>query len=109
MARFKGKVGYVITEKVNDALHPNKWVSKNVEKIYSGDTLKNVSKWQVNQDSTNDNITDTNSISIMADAFAYENFMHIRYIIFMGVKWKVLSVEPQRPRLILQIGGVYNG
>ena len=48
-------------------------------------------------------------ISIVANEFAY-NFMHlIRYATWRGVKWKVTSVEPQYPRLLLSLGGVYNG
>ena len=31
------------------------------------------------------------------------------YVELMGEKWKVTDVEIQYPRLILSIGGVYNG
>ena len=32
----------------------------------------------------------------------------MRYVEFMGAKWKISSVEVQYPRLILTVGGVYN-
>jgi len=60
-------------------------------------------------DQVNDNLTIANEISIVADPYAYENFHAMRYVEFMGAKWKISNVEVQRPRLILTIGGVYNG
>ena len=57
----------------------------------------------------NDDININNSISIVADPYAYENFHNMRYAILEGVKWKITNVEINRPRLILTIGGVYNG
>ena len=41
--------------------------------------------------------------------FYYNHFTMIRYIEWMGVKWKVNNVEVQYPRLTLHIGGVFNG
>lgn len=32
----------------------------------------------------------------------------MRYIEFMGAKWKITNIEVQYPRLILTVGGVYN-
>ena len=58
--------------------------------------------------SLNDNLNISNEFSIIADPFAYENFQNMRYIVFMGAKWKITSVEVQYPRLILTVGGVYN-
>ena len=58
--------------------------------------------------SINDNLNISNEFSIIADPFAYENFQNMRYIVFMGAKWKITSVEVQYPRLILTVGGVYN-
>lgn len=60
-------------------------------------------------ESLNDDINVANEISIVADPFAMQNFHKMRYVVFMGEKWKVSSVEVQYPRLILTIGGIYNG
>ena len=46
--------------------------------------------------------------SIIADPFAYQNFHAMRYIEWMGAKWKITKVNVQSPRLILSVGGVYN-
>lgn len=104
MAKFYGVVGYSTT--VETA--PGVWEEVPVERSYFGDVLKNTRKWQ-NGENLNDNLEVSNMISIVADPFAYENFHAIRYVEWMGAKWKVPLVDVQRPRLILTIGGVYNG
>ena len=50
----------------------------------------------------------SNEFSIVADPFAYANFHSMRFIEYMGAKWKISNVEVQYPRLILTVGGVYN-
>ena len=57
----------------------------------------------------NDDMTINNEIRILADAFAYQNFQNIRYVEWMGTKWKVKSATIARPRIVLEIGGEYNG
>ena len=105
MAKYFGKIGYIITEEVS----PGIWKPKTTEREYSGDIIKNTSRWSESSDSTNDNLTLNSQISIVADPFAYQNFCSMKYIHYLGVKWKITSVDPQRPRLVLTIGGVYNG
>lgn len=103
MGKFYGKVGYLTTSETR----PGVWAEDIVEKNYYGDVSKKMSKWQVGE-GLNDDKTYSAEISIVADAFAYENFSNIKYIEFMGAKWKVNSIEIQRPRLILTMGGLYN-
>lgn len=103
MGKFYGKVGYLTTSETR----PGIWAEDIVEKNYYGDVSKKMSKWQVGE-GLNDDKTYSAEISIVADAFAYENFSNIKYIEFMGAKWKVNSIEIQRPRLILTMGGLYN-
>lgn len=104
MAKFYGKIGYV----QNVESEPGYWEEKAIEKNYYGDITRNISNYQ-NGGQVNDNINLNNTISIVADPYANENFQHIRYVIIKGTKWKVNSVEIQYPRLILTVGGVYNG
>lgn len=103
MAKFYGNIGYVITQETK----PGVWEEIPVVKQYCGEQLNTRSKWQTSN-YLNDNIDISNQLSIVADPFAYQNFHSIRYVEFQGCKWKVTSVEIQRPRLILSIGGVYN-
>ena len=81
---------------------------KIVEYPYYGDLTRNTRQLQ-SSETLNDDINVANEISIVADPFAYQNFYRMRYVGFMGTRWKVTKVEVQYPRLILTIGGVYNG
>lgn len=105
MAKWYGKVGYIVTKEVE----PGDWRPESVERPYYGDLMKNISKWSPANNKTNDDLNISNQISIVADPFAYQNFQSIRYVEFMGAVWDVTSVEVQYPRLILTVGGVYNG
>lgn len=104
MAKFYGPVGYVVDEEEA----PDVIVEKPVEKFYKGDLVKNYRKME-NSNELNDNITVSNQISIVADAYAYSHIFAMRYVKWMGVAWEVTSVDVQAPRLILSLGGVYNG
>lgn len=103
MARFYGAVGYAETKETAKDV----WEEEITERFYTGDVLRNTRRWD-NGEHLNDNLNVNNSISIVADAYACQKFFAIRYVIWMGVKWKVTNVEVQRPRLLLTIGGVYN-
>lgn len=104
MPKFYGIIGYAITRETE----PGLWQDDIVERKYYGDVLRNT-KRNENGLSVNDNIKINNSVSIVADAYAYEHFFDMRYIEWMGAKWKIETVEVQRPRLLLTMGGVYNG
>ncbi len=103
--KFYGKIGYT---SVNEVV-PGVWEEALVERTYKGDILQgHYSQWSNASGSTNDDLRISSRVSIVADAFALEHFSTIRYVELYGQKWKVSSVEPQRPRLILSLGGVYN-
>lgn len=104
MAKFYGVIGYSETVETS----PGVWAEQVTERTYTGDVLRNTRRWE-NGEHLNDDLNINNSISIVADAFAYQNFFAIRYAQWMGSRWKVTNVEVQRPRLILTLGGVYNG
>ena len=106
MGKWYGKVCYATPVEVK----PSVWKDDFVERTYYGDLTRNISKWSTTADSTNDNLDLNNQISIVADPYAYEHFYSMRYVEFRGTKWKVSDVDAsQYPRLILSIGGVYNG
>lgn len=104
MAKFYGSVGYAV--QVQTA--PGVWKEQIKEYPYSGDLLRNIFKAQ-SAENLNDDLNIANEISILADPFARENFHRMRYVCYMGAKWKITSVDAsQYPRLILKVGGVYN-
>lgn len=104
MAKFYGKVGY--GETVESA--PGVWEDTIVEYYYYGDVVKNSRKLQ-DSEYLNSDLTVGNSISIVADAYANEHFFAMRYIQWAGTLWIVSDIEVQSPRLLLRLGGVYNG
>ena len=104
MAKFYGKIGYA----ENVETRPGVWRPTITEREYFGDLVRNTRRLE-SASQINDNINISNEISIVADPYAYQNFHSMRYVEFMGAKWKISSVEDQYPRLILSIGGVYNG
>lgn len=104
MAKFYGLIGYAVPEETA----PGVWEDRMVEHSYYGDVIRNNRKLQPSNQ-LNDNIVVSNEISILSDPFANENFHFMRYVTFMGTKWKVSNVDVQYPRLVLTLGEVYNG
>lgn len=104
MAKFYGKVGYIQTVESE----PGYWEEKAIERDYYGDITRNTSRYQ-NGGQVNEDIVINNILSIVADPYANENFQHMRYVEWMGAKWKISNVEVQYPRLLLTLGGMYNG
>ena len=104
MAKFYGKIGYANTVETK----PGVYEEQIVERSYYGDLIRNTRRLQ-SVDQVNDDINISNEISIVADPYATNNFHTMRYAIFMGTKWKISNVEVSYPRLILTLGGVYNG
>lgn len=102
--RFYGKVGYGAP--VETAPGVNSVVITEVS--YFGDVVRN-SRVLREGDRVNDDLSVDNSISIVADAYAIQNIFAIRYVEWMGTLWVVSHVDVQSPRLLLRLGGVYNG
>ena len=103
MAKWYGKIGYA--EQVETA--PGVWEEKTTVRQYYGDVVRNVRKLEPSGE-VNDNINVSMEISIVADPYAIQNFHSIRYIEFMGTKWKINNVEVSYPRLILTLGDICN-
>ena len=106
MAKFRGEIGF--GESTENPPGSGIWMDTITVKTYSGDVFRSMRKTQEGEQ-LNDDLSISNSVSIVADAFANDNLFAIRYVIWMGTKWKVTDVEVKRPRLILELGGVYNG
>lgn len=110
MAKFYGAIGY------GESVESVRGVWKDVitEHMHYGDVLRNSRMLKETRNpkqgqNINDDLSVGNSISIVADAYAAENFFAMRYIRWMGALWVVANVDVQFPRLILKLGGVYSG
>lgn len=104
MAKFYGAVGYI--EDDDSVLDVT--IERPIERMYKGDLVKNSRRLE-NGVGLNDNISISNRISIVADPYANNHMHAMRYVKWRGVAWKVTNVEVEPPRLILTLGGVYNG
>lgn len=104
MSKFYGEVGYA--ERYEKS--PGVWRDRLVTRNHFGDVIRNNRRLQ-SSDSVNDDINVSVKISIVSNPYSDMHFHSIRYVKFMGAKWKVTDVDPQPPRLILTLGGVYNG
>ena len=104
--KYFGKIGYV--ETVNTPEDPDVYTERITERNYYGDVVRD----NRNLESTsnlNDDFSVSGQFSIVADSYAYKHFRYIRYVEYLGVKWKVTSVDPlSRPRIIITVRGVYN-
>ena len=105
MAKYYGNIGYVETVETEPGLY-----EEQIKELpYYGDTIRDTRMLQSSL-GINDNINISTQISIVADPYAYEHIYAMRYAVYQGAKWKVTSADPsQRPRIILTLGGLYNG
>lgn len=105
MNKWCGKIGFTYTGEIE----PGLWVENEIiERTYFGEIMSN--KWKrQNSGNINDDINISNQISILADPYARNHVSTMTWIEFSHEKWKVMDVEVQYPRLIINMGGVYNG
>lgn len=104
MSKWFGKIGYADLVETS----PGVWVEEIVTRDYYGD-LTRISRRLQSDDQLNDEITISNELSIIVDPYANDHFHSMRYAECHGTKWKVSSVEVKYPRLIISLGGVFNG
>lgn len=106
MARFYGEVGYGTT--VESPPGSGVWKDDITEVSYYGDIVR-TSRQLLAGDKVNSDISVSNSISIVADEFANQNILAMRYVRWRNVLWIVSDVDVEAPRLVLRLGGAYNG
>lgn len=104
MAKFHDKIGFVTSTETVAGV----WADTATEREYYGEVIRQTKEWR-EASQVNDNLTVGNRITVVGDDFATLNLATMRYIIWGGVYWKISNIEIQRPRLILSLGGVYNG
>lgn len=102
--KFYGPVGFVeVVEK-----RPGVKTMVPVEYSYAGDVLKRSLRFQAGE-SVNDSIVPSQQISILADPYARSHAGSMKYVKWMGTAWKISEISVEYPRLILTLGGAYNG
>lgn len=103
--RFFGEIGFGFPE----VKRPGVQDYRIEERKYYGDVRQSTQTMSTADSVLTERRFNT-TISVVADAFALENFTAIKYIKWAGSLWTVTSVRSdQRPRLLLMLGEVYNG
>lgn len=104
MSKFTGLVGYV----TQGETAPGVWSPVDNPKKMKGDVLRQSSSSQ-NDNKVNSDISLNHRVSLLGDSYAFTNYYAIKWIELNGRKWEVASVELQRPRIIVTVGGLWNG
>lgn len=104
MAKYYGKIGFSKSVETK----PGVWEDHICERSYAGDVLQNTRRIQ-NTENLIDDVVVSNRISIVADDFATQNLPFVRYAVWNRNYFQVTSYEYSYPRIILTLGGLYNG
>jgi hypothetical protein len=104
MTKFFGPIGFGETIETKPGVYEDVITERN----YVGDVQRS-SRQEHAADKVNSDISVNNVISILSDQYANEHLFAIRYILWSGALWTVTDAELQSPRLLLRLGGVYNG
>lgn len=104
MAKYAGNVCYV-TEVESP---PGVWRKEETVVRMYGDILRTASVFQ-GAERINKNITLQNRISLLANSIGMSNFYNIQWIEYLGTKWEVTLIDIVSPRIIVTLGGIWNG
>lgn len=105
MEKFYGKIGFTNTTEVR----PGIWTEGSpIERYYYGNIIKNDRRWE-KAENINDDFNINCQISIISDSFAINNIYKMKYVELFNSLWKITSANVSYPRVILTLGGVYNG
>jgi len=104
MAKFSGLVGYVTQEETV----PGVWTDVVKERKMKGDIIRQSSTSR-SSEFVHDDVSLNHRISLIGDAYAFDNYYNIRWVKMDTILWKVNSIEIQRPRIIVTLGEVWNG
>lgn len=101
--KWSGMIGFMIQKETS----PGIWESIFVERKYIGD-LSNRSYRYQNSNEVHDDVSVSNTISIVSDSYIHDNYGYIRYVTYKGFKWKVDNIKISAPRILLTLGGMFN-
>lgn len=102
MAKYYGMIGFATQVETR----PGVWEDSIEERPYKGDVLRGGRRFD-RSDNVNDDFTITNVFSIVSDAYLYSHIPALRYLVYLGSKFKITSVDVDRPRVTINVGGVY--
>lgn len=105
--KYSGMAG-VVEDSIE--ISPGIWKPAGVREIKAtGDFVSSRKEFSVRSDSTNDDVTMSNTISIVMSKDLFNNLSNLRYLTVNGARYKVTSFEINRPRIVITLGGLWNG
>lgn len=107
MAKYSGYLGCIPESR---EIEPGIWTTGEdaVELFVVGDIISAVKNYSTTE-VVSDDMSVSNRISIVANSDVINSMGTLRYVTLYGKKWKITSVEMQGVRLILSLGGLWNG
>lgn len=102
--KFSGKIGVCEYREVSPGRTRPVVTSLNG---YKGDITR-TRRWS-NGERVNDELGLSSVVSIVADPHLFDHVGEIAFVEVYGSKWKVTDIQVSPPRLILTLGGLYNG
>lgn len=104
MAKYAGKVGFATQTETS----PGVWEDVTVERLMKGDVIR--ANTTISMDGkVNGDVTFNHRVSLVGASLPLMEYYNIKYITLDGYKWEVKSIEIQRPRIIVTLGGMWNG
>ena len=104
MPKCSGIIGYALAGETQ----PGVWTEGITEKKYYGDIVRD-NRRIIDQGEINSNVNINNNISVVTNKFMLENMAFMRYISYANSKWKITAIDIRPPRMIITLGGLYNG
>lgn len=100
--KFSGKVGIAVERETSPGVFEETIEPRNCR----GDLIRLTRR--MNTSPVVPGLSMGNTFSFIADPYIRTNLFNIRYIEWEGIKWSATSVELQRPRILVTVGGHYN-
>ena len=104
MAKFSGELGYQLEVDIGGGITESRLSYRKCK----GDLLENRRTSQ-NSNEIVEGVQLANKFSIVANPFLLENLGKLKAIKYLGTPWSITSATYSRPRVIIDVGGVYNG
>lgn len=104
MNKFAGYVGFVLDTEIK----PGVTMPVAVEKFYKGEVNNQYRRWDQPTE-VMDKLNLSEEITIVTNSYLLENIGAIRYVVRHGTRWAVKSIGIKTPKIVLTLGGEYNG
>jgi hypothetical protein len=104
MSRFSGLLGFVRTELSDGGIY-----NEVSTEIKAKGTFRKISSRVYSEQEVNASVRLANEISVIGNNEIFNHLNSLKYVVWKGTKWSVTTITLEPPRVIIVLGGVYNG